>query len=105
MPGHICPACRRVRDKHPAAALFLTGAFVETHRGEILEAAHQAADLIRTRDALQRIMDVEGRDGGVLITTTEPQLARDLGESLRRKYGGEIDSDYREGMLQVRWSS
>lgn len=104
-PAHLCTACRRVQDKHPGAALVLIGGFVETHRSEILDAARQTEAQVRERDALQRIMDVQNRDGSMLITTTELQLARDLGEALRRKYGGEINSEYREGMLHVTWRS
>jgi hypothetical protein len=83
-PGHICPACRRVDDNRPAAALTLSGSFVETHRQEVLNAARRVEAGARRQDALQRIIGLEDRDGGILITTTETQLARDIGEALRQ---------------------
>jgi NMD protein affecting ribosome stability and mRNA decay len=101
----VCPACSRIHERRPAAALILSGSFVETHRQAILNAARRVEAGAREQDPLQRIMDVEDRDAALLITTTEIQLARDIGEVLREAYGGETDYDYREGRLEVSWRS
>lgn len=102
----VCPACHRVRDRFPAGYVTLKGGFLASHREEILH-------LLRNREAhekkehpLERIMAIEDVQDGILVTTTDTHLARNLGEALQSAYRGELDYHYNKGenLLRVLWS-
>lgn len=100
-----CPACERLRCHLPAATLTLQGASVTKHRDEFKRVALQREQALQTDNPLQRIMDMAPTPRGMSITTTEVQLARDIGEALREVYGGSLVAEYdKQGMLRVRWS-
>lgn len=102
----LCPACRRIRDHYPAGFLFLAGAFLDSHRDELMHLLRHHEEKAKSEHALVRIMDIEDdEDGGLLVTTTDIRLARDLGEALHRAYDGELEFHYNEGekLLRVHW--
>jgi NMD protein affecting ribosome stability and mRNA decay len=101
----ICPACQRLRDKYPAGFLTVGGRFFQGHRDEILNLARNEEQAEKAEHPLHRIMQIDDRDDGVLITTTDIHLPRRIGEALRRAYQGEVDFRYVEegSMLRVRW--
>lgn len=105
----MCPACRRVRDHFPAGYLWLQGEFFETHRTEVLALVHARAAHVKTEHPLERIMDIEEQPpdegGGVLVTTTDPHLARGIGEAVREAWKGELRLHYEQGqtLLRVHW--
>jgi NMD protein affecting ribosome stability and mRNA decay len=101
-----CPACHRIRDKFPAGFVALKGAFLAQHRDEIMNliANHEAKE--KAERPLQRIIAiVEGADG-MLVTTTDIHLARDLAQALRRAYKGELELHYNkeENLLRATWT-
>jgi NMD protein affecting ribosome stability and mRNA decay len=102
----LCPACHRIHDKFPAGYVTLKGEFIVAHRDEILQ-------LIRNREAhekaehpLERIMGIEGVEDGVLVTTTDIHLARNIGEAVHAAYKGELQYHYNkeENLLRVLWT-
>lgn len=101
-----CPACRRIRERLPAGFLRLTGAFVRAHREELLKRARHCEAQERAEHPLQRIMAIEPQAYGLLVTTTDPHLARRVGEALRDAYQGELRYHYTKGerLLRVTWS-
>ncbi|MFO7189489.1 MAG: BCAM0308 family protein [Pseudomonadota bacterium] len=100
-----CPACERQRRQLPAATLVMEGASVARHRDEFKRVALQREEALQRDNPLQRLMDIEPTPGGMRLTTTEVQLARDIGETLRERYGGRLDAEYdKQGMLRMRWS-
>jgi NMD protein affecting ribosome stability and mRNA decay len=101
-----CPACRRVRDHFPAGYVELHGEFLAGHRDEVLQLARNREAKEKAEHPLERIMDVEDVDGGVLITTTDTHLARDIGEALHSAYKGELEYHYNkeENLLRVHWA-
>ncbi|HLU76903.1 MAG TPA: BCAM0308 family protein [Burkholderiales bacterium] len=100
-----CPACERLRRRLPAATLTLQGASVAKHRDEFKRVALKREQALQQDNPLQRIMDMVPNPRGMTITTTEVQLARDIGEALREVYGGSLVAEYdKQGMLQVRWA-
>lgn len=100
-----CPACRRIRDGYPAGYVTLTGSFLETHRDEILHLIKNEAQKQSKEHPLKRIMDIQDKDDGMLVTTTDSHLARSIGESLSHAYQGELDYHYTvDEMLRVKWT-
>jgi len=105
--SRLCPACRRISDDIPAGFLSLSGSFLETHIEEILNLARNVGEREKQNHPIKRIMATQvDEDGGLLITTTDPNLARGIGEALRSAYGGELIYQYSEEseILRAGWS-
>lgn len=101
-----CPACHRIQDKFPAGYVTLKGEFLQTHRDEILHLIRHHEAKEKTEHPLQRIMAiVEGADG-ILVTTTDTHLARDIAQALHRAYKGGLEFHYNkeENLLRAAWS-
>ncbi|PCH59322.1 MAG: ATPase [Gammaproteobacteria bacterium] len=102
----LCPACQRINDKVPAAFLTLSGDFLTQHKDEIMSLINNYAQHEKTEHLLKRLMDSEEQDGKLLITFTDPHLARGIGEALQKAYDGDLNYQYTKGeiMLRVSWS-
>jgi NMD protein affecting ribosome stability and mRNA decay len=101
-----CPACHRIHDKFPAGYVTLKGEFFRENREQILQLVkhHEAHE--KAEHALQRIMAVEDTGDGVLVTTTDAHLARDIAEALHKAYKGDLDYHYNkeDNLLRASWS-
>lgn len=102
----LCPADARIRDRVPAAYVTLKGSFFDEHRDEIMNLVRNYESAQKAQHPIKRIMDVEDTDQGVIITFTEPHLARGIGEAVHNAYQGDLDYEYQEQetMLRVYWS-
>ena len=102
----VCPACHRIRDGYPAGFVTLAGAFAAAHRDEILNLVRNVEEREKSDHALQRIMATEPESDAVVVTTTDPHLARSIGNALYAAYGGELEVHYalEEALARVRWS-
>jgi hypothetical protein len=104
----VCPACRRIQDKCPAGFLTLSGAFFAEHRDDIMNLVHNVEQREKAQHPLKRIMAVEDRENGdgVVVTFTNPDLARAVGEAVHSACKGELDYAYQENeyLLRVTWS-
>jgi hypothetical protein len=100
------PAGRRAREGEPAGILTLSGAFHLEHRGEVLGLIRNIEEREMKAHAMKRIMAVVEHDDEVEITTSEPGLARSIGDAIHHAYRGELDYKYPDGggVLRVRWS-
>ncbi len=101
----LCPACHRIRDDYPAGFVTLSGAFPREHREEIVNLARNLEEREKAEHALKRIMAIRDETEDILITTTNPGLARTIGDALQHAYEGELDYQYTEegNILRVRW--
>ena len=101
----LCPACERTRDRYPAGFVHLGGPFLATHLDELMALLRHREEREKATHPLARIMDIAPEDGGLLVTTTDLHLARDLGEALHHAYRGELEFHYNEGekRLRVHW--
>ena len=101
----ICPACQRIRDQFPAGFVHVGGAFFAEHRDEILSLINHHAAKAKDEHPLARIMEIIDEDDGMLLTTTDIHLARDLGEAVHHAYHGELEFYYNddERLLRVHW--
>jgi NMD protein affecting ribosome stability and mRNA decay len=100
-----CPACQRIEDHYPAGFLTLQGVFFQSHCEEIMNLVHNHERRERAEHPLKRIMAVEDIDGATLVTTTDMQLARSMGETLLHAYKGELKYYYnpQEDQLRLSW--
>jgi hypothetical protein len=101
----MCPACLRIRDKYPAGFLTLSGLYLQEHKAEIINLAHNEEASEKAEHALHRIMAVEEHADHVIISTTDIHLPRRIGEALRHAHRGELDFRYEEegSRLRVSW--
>jgi NMD protein affecting ribosome stability and mRNA decay len=100
-----CPACHRIQDKVPAGFLTLSGEFLQQHKEEILNLIRNYEEREKKEHPLKRVMNIEEQEQGLLVTFTDPHLARGIGEALHRAYEGEFDFQYTEEeyMLRASW--
>lgn len=106
----VCPACERIRDGAPSGMLLLTGEFVTSHRDEILGLARNEEARVKAEHPLARIIKIEDQTEapkGVAITTTDPHLARRIGEALHHAHHGTFTCRYEEheDLLRANWQS
>lgn len=101
----VCPACQRIADGYPGGTLTISGDFFEDHREEILGLARNVEERERAQHPLKRIMDVAESDEEIRVTTTDPNLARAIGDAIESAYGGELDYTYAQesNELRVSW--
>jgi NMD protein affecting ribosome stability and mRNA decay len=106
----VCPACERIRDHAPSGVLLLTGEFVNKHRDEILGLARNEEARVNAEHPLARIIKIENQakaPEGVVITTTDPHLARRIGEALHHAHHGTFTCRYEQDndLLRANWRS
>ncbi|MDN0077704.1 BCAM0308 family protein [Crenobacter sp. SG2303] len=101
----VCAACHRIRDHFPAGFVHIGGKFFGDHRDELTALIRHHEDRAKAEHPQARIIDIEQDGEGVLITTTDIHLARDLGEALHHAYQGDLEFHYNEAqkLLRVHW--
>ncbi len=101
-----CPACHRINDKYPKGMLTLKGPYFAANREEILNLARNEETREKKEHPLARIMAIEERPEGTVITTTDTHLPRCIGEALHHAYHGEFALHYDEGeqFVRVHWT-
>lgn len=100
-----CPACHRIKDRFPAGFVQISGTYFAAHRDEILQMLRHREEREKGEHPLARIVAIEDAADGVLVTTTDIHLARDLGQALHHAYQGKLEFHYNEGenLLRVHW--
>jgi hypothetical protein len=101
-----CQACHRTKDNYPAGVVTLTGAFLQTHKAEILNLARHLEEKEKAEHPLHRIMKIEEHPDAVVLSTTDIHLPSRIGEALHHAYKGELDVHYdQEGyFVRVNWN-
>ena len=101
-----CPACHRIHDHFPAGYVTLGGAFFGEHRDEILHRVRHCEEAEKRDHPLERIMAIEANAEGTVVTTTDPHLARRIGDALYHAFKGELEYHYNkdENLLRVAWT-
>lgn len=100
-----CAACLRIEDNVPAGYLTLEGSFLVEHREEVMHLVRNIEAKEKKEHPLKRIMAVDEKPDGLVVTVTDPHLARGIGEALHQAYKGELDFSYQEeeNLLRVFW--
>jgi len=103
----LCPACHRQQDNFPAGFLSIDGDFAVAHEAEIMGMVYAHEQREKVKHPLKRVMNIEQQPGGFLVTTTDAQLARVIGEALHQAYHGNLDfiAGSQENLLRVHWKS
>lgn len=101
-----CPACSRIHDRFPAGYVTLKGAFLGSHKDDILHLVRNREVTERAEHPLERIMAIEDVAEGVLVTTTDTHLARNIAEAVQSAFKGELDFHYNkeDNLLRATWS-
>jgi hypothetical protein len=98
-----CPACQRIQDGNPAGYLTIYGDFYDRHLIEMDQMLNHILNREKKEHPLKRLISrVKNPDGSWLLTFTEPHLAVQLGDQLKRAYDGHLDIDYQEAAYEVR---
>ena len=102
----LCPACQRVRDGYPAGYVSLGGAYLSSHRDEILNLVRNCEASEKAAHPLQRIIAIKDADGGVLVTTTDAHLARRIAEHVHDACKGTLALQYsrEENLIRATWT-
>jgi hypothetical protein len=98
----LCPACRRINANTPDGSLTIKGAYLRTHRRDILNLARNAEAQEKAEHPLSRIMAIEEEDDTVVLSTTDTHLVRRIGEALRHAHRGEFSFQYSKDEQFVR---
>jgi len=85
-----CPACRREVDRLPAGLLYLSGAYLDRHREEILNIASNQSQSAALKRPLQRIMWIEQGTNETEIATTDSHLALRIGKAIEDACKGDL---------------
>ncbi len=102
---NMCPACRRIKDKYPAGVVVLEGNFIKdpSKKRDIMNLVKNTEEKAKSLHPLERIMEIkENEDGSIEILTTDPHLARRIGEAVAKAYKGEFEIKYLEEERFVR---
>ncbi len=106
----VCPAYERILDGAPSGVLLLTSEFVASHRDQVLGLACNEEACVKTEHPLARIITIKDQAEapiGIVITTTNPHLARRIGEAFHHAHHGTFTCRYEEDedLLRANWQS
>lgn len=103
---HPCPACQRLEDNFPAGQVTLRGPFFAAHREEVLALVSARAKRALEEHPLQRIIGMKPDGDAVLVTTTDPHLARGIAVALQAAYKGSLDLAFSrdEHFVRATWT-
>lgn len=101
----LCPACRRCREHQAAGSVSLEIRPSSQIEACLREIIHAESRRMVEDDPLQRVIDIQRQDNGLLVTTTTIELARAIGEAVQRTMRGHLELHYQKPAreLRVRW--
>ena len=99
----ICPACRRIKDGHPAGFIELSGEFFKENNEEIINLVRNIEEQHKEEHPMQRIIRIrKRRNRSTMVETTGVHLARRIGDSISRAYQGEYSFQYADNYNRIR---
>ena len=98
----LCSACRRINDRFPAGIVTMHGDIARQRKDEIIGLARNEEAAEKGEHPLNRIVDIEETDEGLVISTTDIHLPRRIGEALKRALHGELTMHFNEAGYFVR---
>ena len=101
-PSNHCTACKREIERLPAGLLYLSGAYLEKHREEILNIVSNQATSAAAQRPLQRIMWIEKREDSTEIATTSSHLAQRIGKAIEDACKGTLTIKHADDAQLVR---
>ncbi|MGQ0666640.1 MAG: BCAM0308 family protein [Nitrospiraceae bacterium] len=101
-----CPACHRMRDKYPKGFVTIKGGFKDEQHEQVIGVVKNTEAIEKKEHPLSRIMSIDAKPGGLVISTTDTHLPRRIGEALKHAYHGELELHYDkdEDFVRVTWT-
>jgi hypothetical protein len=83
----------------------ISGSFILDHEEDILNLVKHEGKMAEERNSNMRLRKIEKSEGGILVETTDHNLALRIGKALHRAYKGEHSFNFREGekFAEVFW--
>lgn len=102
----LCPACHRIHDKYPKGLLTLKGIFPRQELEQVMGLLKNTESKENKEHPLARIMNIEEKPEGLVVSTTDTHLPRQIGEALQHAYHGKLDLHYDkdEEFVRVTWT-
>lgn len=103
----VCPGCHAVQSRRADGELTIRGSLAATKSEEIENLLRAEERREMAKNPLGRIIAIERQADGMNVATTTQFLARHLGRSLHKAFGGDlvIDKLHREEFVRVRWAT
>ena len=102
----LCPACQKIRDHYAEGQVALRpSAFLSAHKDEIVRLLRNEEDRAKGFNPLERIVEIQESEDGVIVTTTNEKLAQRIGRALKSAYQGQSTYHWSDPkFLSVEWS-
>jgi len=103
----LCPACHRIHDTYPKGLVTIKGPFKDTQHEQLIGVVKNTEEKEKKEHPLSRIMAIESRPEGLVISTTDTHLPRRIGEALEHAYHGQLELHYDqdEDFVRVTWTN
>jgi hypothetical protein len=98
----LCPACRKAHERNPGGIVTLSGEYWGAHRDEILNLIRNEEKKAMGTNPVERILQIEERDGHLIVQTTNEKLAQRLGRAIHRACHGDVEYKWSEDTKLVR---
>jgi len=102
----VCPACKEIQEGLAGGFVYVSGAFLTSHRSEIDRLLENEAERATADNPLARVITREmDENGRLIVSTTTEHLALRLGHSLEKAFDGEIryDFSHENKLARVYW--
>lgn len=101
----LCPACIQIKSGEPSGFVFIDGNFFVEHKDEIENLLENENEKAAVTNPLARIMEWKRGRKKLVVTTTNEHLAKHLGRSLNKAYGGDVryDFSHENKLARVYW--
>jgi hypothetical protein len=99
-----CPACQQIEDREAGGFVTIGGPFFTQHRDEVLGVVRSREKRQMADHPLERIIAIEPEAEGVVVSTTDPHLAKAVAHALHEAFKGEVDMGKAELPVRARWS-
>jgi len=95
-----------VRDKYPKGLVTIKGTFKDEQHEQVIGVVKNTEEKEMKEHPLSRIMAMEQRSEGLVISTTDTHLPRRIGEALKHAYHGDLQLHYdqEEEFVRVIWT-
>jgi|Deesub1362B_J571_1020462.scaffolds.fasta_scaffold00043_64 NMD protein affecting ribosome stability and mRNA decay len=97
-----CPACRKIKDNYPLGILEIEAEYVKTKREELKNLITNVTEREEWRNPLERIMKLNFDEKRLYIETTTEHLAKKIGNSVRKAFGGELKITFSDKQKLIR---
>lgn len=98
----LCPACKKVRDRFAQGFVTIKGAFVDSHRDEIVHLIRNKEKRAEHINPLERIIEMKEAKGSIEISTTTDKFAQRIGRMLEKTYSGEVEYKWSDDVKLAR---